>query len=97
MNPLHSPLARSAGLNDYRGTKPADNPLLNPPKEAWVIHAYRGGQSINLTPEFFRFARSRDEARELAMERVKHDLDFRRLFKGYRLQYVRFDDCLEIR
>lgn len=95
MNPLNHPLAKSAGFVDYRGAR--ENPILKPFKEGWKVQAYRGGSAVSLTPEFFPFCRSRDEVREKVMERVKHDLDFRRLFKGYRLEYVCFNDCLEIK
>jgi hypothetical protein len=96
-DPRRTPLAKAAGFVDYRGTKTADNPLINPPKEAWFVQASRGGSAISLTPEFFPFSRSRDEARDRVMERVRHDLDFRKLFAGYTLHYVCLTDCVEIR
>jgi hypothetical protein len=96
-DPRRTPLAKAAGFVDYRGTKTADNPLLNPPKEPWVIVAYRGGQSIHLSPEFFPICRSRDECRDRALDRVKRDPDFVKLFRGHRLLYLRIDDCVEIR
>jgi hypothetical protein len=95
--PSRAALAREAGFVDYRGTRPEDNPLLNPPKEAWFVQASRGGAAVRLTPEFFPFCRSRDECRERAMERVRRDPAFRELFRGHILHYVMLSDCLEIR
>jgi hypothetical protein len=96
-DPRRTPLAKAAGFVDYRGTKTADNPIINPPKEAWFVQASKGGSAISLTPEFFPYARSRDEARDRVMERVRHDPAFTTLFKGYLIHYVLMTDCIQIK
>lgn len=94
---LSDPRIRSLGLHSYAGVKEKDNPLLAPFKESWKVQAFKAGQAMSLTPEFFPFAKSRDECRDRVLDRVRHDPGFCRLFRGYRLEYVMHTDCVEIR
>lgn len=66
-------------------------------RERWVIHAFRRGQILPLTPRYFPIYDSKMELLEAVRERIETDAVFATRWHGWMLIPVDFNQCIIVK